>query len=263
MKSFKIPMTVDEFHLAEFPFGWKDEYCDGFAYFTPRTHGVLMKVPVETRPLINSIEIKPISETTVEKLIELFYDSFADSVEFCDLPKSQIKKRAAKNVKNYFNGERGIPALELSRIAAVPTDENNLMGASLVSKYKYGYKNEIIFVRPESQNQGVGTTLAANLLNKLNELGERVLWSEYHICNAQSERWHKKFGFIEVTDIMTAKFRRNFYRHEVWRCERLNLTENIDELKSILKEVEAEVERLEAIEEKDFGAAWLSWKYDY
>ena len=118
-------------------------------------------------------------------------------------------------------------------------------------------------LRFELQSQGVGTALAANLLNELHDIGEKVLWSEHHICNTQSERWHKKFGFEEVTDIMTAKFRRNFYRHEVWRREQLKIIEKIDEFKFCLSQVESEVERLEAIEKEDFGAAWLRWKYDY
>ena len=263
MKSLKIPMTVEEFELAEYPFGWKDEYCDGFAYYTPRDHGVLMKIAVENRVIENSVEIKPASDTTTEKLTKLFYDSFVDSVEFCNQTKRQIKERAAENVKDYFMGNRGIPVAGLSRIALAANGKCDLIGACLVSKYKDGYKNEIIFVHPEFQKQGVGTILAANLLNELNKIGEKVLWSEHHICNLQSERWHKKFGFEEVTDIMTAKFRRNFYRHEVWRRERLKIIEQMDEFKSCLSQVESEVERLEAIEEKDFGAAWLRWKYDY
>lgn len=263
MKSLRIPMTIEEFELAPYPFGWKDEYCDGFAYYTPREHGVLMKIAVENQNIKSSVKIKPISETTVEKINKLFYDSFVNSVEFYNQTKRQIKESAVKNVNNYFEGNRGIPVADLSRVAFALNDKRNLIGACLVSKYKYGYKNEIIFVAPENQNQGIGTNLAANLLNELHKIGEKVLWSEHHICNVQSERWHKKFGFEEVTDIMTAKFRRNFYRHEVWRRERLQIIEGLDDFKIKLNEAEKEFERLETIEEKDFGAAWLRWKYDY
>ena len=263
MKSLKIPMTIEEFELASYSFGWKDEYCDGFAYYTLREHGVLMKIEIENRNIKSSVEIKPISETTVEKINKLFYDSFVDSVEFCNQTKRRIKESAVENVNDYFEGNRGIPVAELSRVAFAPNDKRKLVGACLVSKYKYGYKNEIIFVAPEKQNQGIGTHLAANLLNELHKIGEKVLWSEHHICNVQSEQWHKKFGFEEVTDIMTAKFRRNFYRHEVWRRERLEINEELNDFKVKLNEAEKEVERLEAIEEKDFGAAWLRWKYDY
>lgn len=256
-------MTVEEFELAPYPFGWKDEYADGFAYYTPREHGVLMKVAVEKRTVEDSLKIKPISETTTAKLNELFYESFADSVEFCDLTKKQIKECAVENVGDYFEGRRGVPVLDLSRAAFAAGGEQKLIGACLVTKYKYGYKNEIIFVAPKYQKQGIGTNLAANVLNELHNIGESVLWSEHHICNVQSERWHKKFGFTEVTDILTARLRRNFYRHELWQREHLNTDEEINELKSKLKNAESEVERLKAIEKKDFGAARLIWKYDY
>lgn len=263
MKSLKIPMTVDEFHLAEYPFGWKDEYCDGFAFYTPRDHSILMKIAVEDRFFENSVKLKPLSQVAAERIIELFYAAFVDSVEFCNLSKKQIKASAVKNVGDYFQGRRGVPVPEFSRVAVSPDDDQKIIGACLAAKYKYGYKNEIIFVHPEFQNQKIGTILAAHLMSDLHSIGEKFLWSEHHICNRQSECWHKKFGFEEVTDILTAKLRRNFYRHEIWRREQLNAAENLDEFKLNLECAEAEVERLKAIEEKDFGAAWLRWKYEF
>lgn len=263
MKSRKVPMTIDEFHCAEFPFGWKDEYCDGFGYFTPREHGILMKISIAPRQINTFAEIRAATENDRIALTELFYESFVDSIEFCDLSKKQIKKDAAKNIVDYFAGERGIPALEISRLAVAPDDGKSLIGACLIAKYKYGYKNEILFVRPTSQNLGIGTALAANVLNDLHEKAEKVFWSEHHICNEQSAAWHRKFGFVEETDILTAKFRRNHYRHEVRRNERAGNICKVEELKLSLEQAEAEVERLEKIQETDFDAAWLRWKYDY
>ncbi len=263
MKSFKIPMTIDEFYTAEFPFGWKDEYCNGFAYISPREHGVLMKMPVEKRQVETFVEIYPVSKTNDKELSKLFYASFADSVEFCDYTKTEIKERAKRNIEKFFDGERGIPALELSRIAVLPDEKKSLIGACLISKYKYGFKNEILFVRPKFQNKGIGTALVSGVLNDLSKQGEKKFWSEYHICNEQSAAWHKKFGFVEETDIMTAKFRRVFLRREVWRFEKLGKAQKVEELKPLLEKAEAEVEILEKVQEKDFGAAWLSWKYDY
>jgi hypothetical protein len=157
MKSLKIPMTIEEYHLAEFPFGWKDEYCDGFAYISPREHGILMKIPVEKREVkLSAGEIRPASEATFEDLTKLFYASFVDSVEFCDYPKSEIKKQAEKNVRKFFNGRRGIPQLDLSRVIVVNEPEKQFVGACLISKYKYGYKNEILFVHQKRFRNGIG-----------------------------------------------------------------------------------------------------------
>jgi GNAT superfamily N-acetyltransferase len=260
MKSRKIPMTVEEFELADFPFGWKDEYCDGFAYFSPREHGVLMKMPVEKREVAGDFEILPVSEAGGDDLVELFYGSFVDSVEFCDLSKSQIKKEAKKNVGKFFDGKRGEPRLELCRIAK---SEDRLIGACLISKYKYGYKNEILFVRPGQQRKGLGSALVADVLGALHSKGEKIFWSEHHICNELSANWHRKFGFTEETDILTARLRRNYLIHQINRHERLGNPQQAAPLKPLLEKAQSEVTRLEKIQEEDFDAAWLRWKNDY
>lgn len=259
-KDFKIPMTIEEFEVCEVPFGWKDEYCDGFAYIIPRSHGVMMKMPVEKRNVESSAEIKPISEASAKELTELFYDSFVNSVEYLNRTESEVRRNAAREIRNFLKGKRGIPQLEFSKIAVLDGEK---VGACLVSKYKFGYKDEIIFVHPKYQRKRIGSALAASVLNDLDELGEKIFWSEYHICNELSANWHRKFGFIEETDIMTAKFRRNYYRHEIYRQTHFGNEDKVTKLKFDLKQVEAEVERLETIAEKDFEAAWMTWRYDF
>ncbi|MGI8883533.1 MAG: GNAT family N-acetyltransferase [Pyrinomonadaceae bacterium] len=263
MKSFKIPMTIEEFHLAEFPFGWKDEYCDGFAYISPRSHGVLMKMPIKSKTIDNLVEVLPVTEVKIEQLYDLFFLAFVESVEFCDYKRSEIKRAAKKNVNKFFEGERGIPQIELCRVAVLPNKKKTLIGACLISKYKYGFKNEILFVQPSHQKQGIGTALVSGVLNDLDKLGENVFWSEYHICNEQSAKWHKKFGFVEVPDVFTLRLRRNYLKHEICRNEQLNNLHSVETLNSLLKQTEDELESLEKLEEKDFNAAWLRWKYDY
>ena len=218
-KDFKIPMTIEEFEVCEVPFGWKDEYCDGFAYITPRQQGVMMKIPVDQRNVETIAEIKPISEASKRELVELFYESFVDSIEYVNRTEEDVKRNAAREIRNFFEGKRGIPQLELSKIAVM---DNRKVGACLVSKYKFGYKDEIIFVHPKYQRKNIGNALAAAVLNDLDELGEEIFWSEHHICNELSASWHRKFGFTEETDIVTARLRENYYRREVYRYEKFN-----------------------------------------
>ncbi len=260
MKNFKIPMTIEEFEVYQVPFGWKDEYSNGFAYITPREHGVMMKIEITKRQIESQAEIRPISEASFEELAKLFYDSFVNSVEYYTQTKNEVKKAAQREINNFFNGRRGIPQFDLSKIAVT---DSKKVGASLVSKYKYGFKNEILFVHPKHQGKNIGTALVSSVLNDLDNLGEKIFWSEHHICNELSANWHRKFGFMEETDIMTARFRRNYYRHEVYRNERLGHPEKVLELKLFREKAEAEVERLEKIEDEDFKRAWLSWKYDF
>jgi GNAT superfamily N-acetyltransferase len=259
-QNFKIPMSIEEFEVCEVPFGWKDEYCDGFAYITPRQHGVMMKMPVERRNVETPAEIKPISEVSHGELSELFYQSFVDSVEYLNRTESEIRRNAAREIRNFFKGKRGIPQIKLSRIAIL---DFKLVGACLVSKYKFGYKNEIIFVPPNYQRKNIGNALAASVLNNLYELGEKIFWSEHHICNELSANWHRKFGFAEETDIMTARFRLNFYRHEFYRNEKSGNEAKLKELKPLLGDAKRAVERLQKVEDENFQAAWLSWRYDF
>src|SRR5215203_52442 len=151
---FKIPMTIEEFELCEVPFGWKDEYCDGFAYITPREHGVLMKIPVEKRKTGFAAEIKPVSETSAQDLVELFYESFVDSIEYVNGIESDVKRNAAREIRNFFKGKRGVPQPDVCKIAVL---DSKVVGACLVSKYKFGYKDEIIFVHPKYQRKNIGS----------------------------------------------------------------------------------------------------------
>lgn len=253
-------MTFDEFEVCEIPFGWKDEYYNGFAHITPRPHGVMMKIPVTKREIETNVEIEPISVAKTGELRKLFYDSFVDSVEYLNQTKRDVKAAAKEEIANFFEGKRGIPQLELCKIAVCDLQK---VGCCLVSKFKFGYKTEIIFVHPNFQRRKIGSALVADVMNALEKLGENLLWSEHFICNELSANWHRKFGFVEETDIMTAKFRRNYYRHETYRNEHFGNEENLVKLKPLLENAEMEVERLEAIEEKDFSAAWLSWRWDY
>lgn len=256
-------MSIDEFHLAEFPFGWKDEYWDGHARISPRHNGVFVKVPVEPREIETIAEIKLLSAIGFDDLCKLFYTAFVNSAEFCDYKKSDVKRSAEKNIRNFYDGRRGIPQLELSRVAFSPKRKKPFVGACLITKYKYGYKNEILFVRPGLQNKGIGTALVSTVLNELHKSGETTLWSEYQICNEPSAAWHKKIGFIEEPDILVARLRRSYVRREIWRHTQLGNLERASEFESLLKNVEARLKLLEEIEQIDFKSAYSSWRNDF
>lgn len=173
MKNLKIPMTSEEFELMEWKLGWKHEYWDGYARLAPRYNGVLVKLPVEKRELEPAIKIRSVSESDYEQLVGAFYDAFVDTVEYCNRVKRDVKESAQRNIRDYFDGERGIPDLALSKAAVAPRNKNRIVGAALVSKYKYGYKNEILFVRPKYQNAGIGTALVTSVLNDLQDEKKR------------------------------------------------------------------------------------------
>ena len=53
MRSQHIPMTWEEYERHEWRFGWKHEYWDGQAHFTPRHNLVFVRTPVEPRGAIS------------------------------------------------------------------------------------------------------------------------------------------------------------------------------------------------------------------
>lgn len=54
MKSKHIPMSVEEFHLMEHPFGWKTEYFSGKAHLTPREHHVRTQLTLIPQAIVAS-----------------------------------------------------------------------------------------------------------------------------------------------------------------------------------------------------------------
>lgn len=97
-----------------------------------------------------------------------------NSPEYCNRSRQDVKKSAKKNIKLFFDGGRGIPQIALSRVALVPHRKEKIAGAVLVSKYEYGFKDEIMFVHPEFQRKGIGTALVQSVLNDLAKAGERI-----------------------------------------------------------------------------------------
>ncbi|MBC7797917.1 MAG: GNAT family N-acetyltransferase, partial [Pyrinomonadaceae bacterium] len=164
---------------------------------------------------------------------------------------------------HFLDGKRGLPQLDLSRVAIIPKRKKPFVAACLVSRYKYGFKNEILFVRPQFQNRGIGTALVSNVINDLREIGETFLWSEYQICNEQSAKWHEKFGFVEEPDILVTRLRYHFLKCEIWRNEKLGCVAKTQKLKISLEKVEAELDVLAKLESSDFNAARSFWRYDF
>ena len=108
-----------------------------------------------------------------------------------------------------------------------------------------------------------GTALISTVLNDLANKNESTFWSEHHICNELSTNWHRKFGFVEVTDMMTLNYRRSYYKREIYRLKYFGIIEDIPQLEANLKEVECEIERIEKLEKDDYRKAWGNWKYDF
>ena len=109
MKSKHIPMSVEEFESIEHPFGWKAEYFSDQGHLTPREHLVWTQLILVPQLITASAQVVPVDPSLQEQMITTFFETFKDSVEFCDWPLDAIRTHATKNINNYFKGIRGKP----------------------------------------------------------------------------------------------------------------------------------------------------------
>jgi len=84
VKNQKIHMSPDEFELMPHPFGWKVEYWDGMAHLTPREYNIKVKLALKPHEAVSSERIRPVDRRLKGQMIEIFFETFRDSVEFCN-----------------------------------------------------------------------------------------------------------------------------------------------------------------------------------
>lgn len=78
MKTRYIPMSIREFELMQYPFGWKAEYADGNAIFTPRELYVSTQVKIQRRSVSTSYHLIPANPSFKPQIISAFFDCFQD-----------------------------------------------------------------------------------------------------------------------------------------------------------------------------------------
>jgi GNAT superfamily N-acetyltransferase len=239
MKSKHIPMSVEEFHLMEHPFGWKTEYFSGKAHLTPREHHVRTQLTLIPQAIVASDRIVPVDPSLQVQMIAAFFEAFEDSVEFCDWSLQDIRNHAVKNIKNYFQGVRGKPH-PASRMAVEP-DSQQIIGLALFAEKKTGQMKEttqseehveldLLLVQPSYQRKGIATQMVASAIDSLYAEGVKDLRSGYHICNDLSRDWHRSLGFEEIPDYFYCRLKAAWYRDRIWRLEKLGAVEQLEEL---------------------------------
>ena len=246
MESKRIPMTIKEFEIMEHPFGYKAEYWDGKAVFTPREQNVTTKLNIVRRSIKTSYNLMPINPSFKPQMIEAFFESFQDSVEFCDWPQDKIRAHAEKIINDYFAGVRGKP--HPVSVTALEPDKGDLAGLALFLCDRREQINlDLLFVMPSYQRKKAATEMVSSAVNRLYEDGIRELYSAYHICNEGSSKWHRSFGFEDVYDQLYIRLKYSWCRHEIWRHEKLGLNNKAEEL----------------IKERDYWYSQLEdvWKY--
>lgn len=225
MQSRHVPMTIEEYELLPFEPGWKCEYYDGQAHFTPRYHPVITLLQVRPRVFTAPCPLRPATSADVEKLTEIYVRSFGATLEYCDYTNEELRAAAERALHEHFIGERGHP-LSASRVALEPDNPHRLLGAALLITGRESAKLDLLFVRPDWQGCRLATALVSDAVNHLHRYGERRLMSRYHIGNDASRHWHQTFGFVEEPDLQRARLYLHATQRELWRRTQLNdLTE--------------------------------------
>jgi L-amino acid N-acyltransferase YncA len=225
MQSRHVPMTEEEYLRLPFEVGWKCEYYDGQAHFTPRDLPVITTLSVTPRAVpphsgTARCPLRPAQTADANGLIETYVAAFGATIEYCDYTQAQLESAARRALTDHFAGERGNP-LSASRVAVDPQQPDRLMGAALLLSGRDSARLDLLFVHPTWQGRQLATALLADAVNHLHDYGERQLMSRYHIGNEASRRWHQRCGFREEPDLRRAELYLQAARHELWRREKL------------------------------------------
>lgn len=252
MRSRRIKMTVEEFELLPLQAGWKCEYWDGRAHFTPRHTAVIVRAPISARVVETHTArlVRPVTPDDTPALVQVFYESFRRTVEYCDWEDDAIRESARSAIKGYWNGKRGAPH-PASFLSVAATNPATVTGAALVVQGRECPALDILFIR--RQRRGLGSALVSSAMNALLADGETLLESAYDLANEGSRLWHEKFGFTELPDLLLAQSRAYAARHELWRREKtgdLTRTERTA-LKNECALWKTQVKALEPIAERD------------
>jgi len=229
MKRKTVPMSFAEYDLLERPFGWKVEYWDGQAHFTPREIGITTRIDLLPRHLQQNHALIPVHPFYTEQMIAGYFEVFADSVEFCGWSEEQVQESAEKCIGHYFSEKKG-EALPASIIVLEPNSQK-LAGLALFILNKEQKPHlELLYVRPQFQGKGMATGMVSWGMNCLIESNLQELFSTYHICNQESRLWHHKFGFRDIYDPYYIRLKFSWLNQEIWRMETLGLAEGVDDL---------------------------------
>lgn len=225
MKSKEVPMPLDEYLNLAQPFGYKVEYWDGKAIYTPREHHIDTKLTLAPQAVTTSYCLQKVDAANNTQIIDAFFAVFKDSVEFCNWEEPDLAEFAKTRINDYFKGQRGTP--HPASVLALSPDNGELAGLLLICDAKSGINLDLLFVIPQHQRQKLATNMLIFASNQLHAAGIKELTSSYHICNEASQQWHQAIGFIDSYDDYYLRLKYAHLRNEVIRREKLALMDGM------------------------------------
>jgi GNAT superfamily N-acetyltransferase len=208
-------MSLEEFRLMPRRLGWKYEYWDGEAHVRPNYMVAVCSLPLDGPRSAPPLPLAPVQPDMAEALTRLFYEAFQETTEYCDWPLDQVWESGRKCVEGYFSGRRSEPL----PVSCVYQEKGALLAAALFTRPLRGPLLDVLFVHPSAHGQGLATALVSQAARQLQERGERVLHSTYHVANEPSRRWHHRFGFGDEPDLQITESRLHLAEYEIYRRE--------------------------------------------
>lgn len=250
-------MTWEEYEVLERPFGWKVEYWDGHARLTPRSAGVKTHldltslVPIKHRNA-QEYNLAAADATYTDQMVAGYFETFADSIEFCDYPAEKVQESAERDITNYFSEKRG-EALPASVIALAANTQELIGLALFVLREEHRPQLDLLYVRSPHQRKGIATAMLNHGIHHLSQANFKKLFSSYHICNNISRQWHHKQGFKDIHDLYYLQIKVGWLNNEVWRREKLKPQANLDELRKKQEHFQTKLEEAERKRTEEFN----------
>jgi GNAT superfamily N-acetyltransferase len=222
-------MTWEEYLAFPRKLGWKYEYFGDALHVSPvwtaiatfwlslDNHQALYDKAATSRRI--NLSIRPVKPPDFDLLLPLFCECFSDSIDYCDCDSSDLLRYAHKSLDHFFQPT----PTEYFYACRAAVEGERIVGCCMIDRGKHGPVLQPIFVDPEYQRRGIGTSLHLDAIQALVEQSAHQLHSRCNLGNQASVAWHLKCGFTEICNRWTAGHRANIYSQEAERQERLQL----------------------------------------
>lgn len=258
MESSHLSMTADQFKKIPREPGWKYEYYNEKAHITPAEMVAVVELAPSSLPVWiprpDGIHFERLDEP-FDALAEAAYETFEDSMDYCDWPKESIRQNLGKHLEKWAASEDK-DVKQSSRIAW-SEETGEVAGVLMIQRNKSGTgpKISLVFTSPSYRGNGIATTMLLDAWKILeDELDSPRLRSTYTLGNHQAKRWYKFAGFCEVSSLLVARHRLNIARQNLARFSRYNRIGAAERARyaSQVAHYETQVATLEAIQNRGF-----------
>lgn len=221
----ELPLSWEQFHQLPQNPAYKYEYSQGTAWLSPRpkTYHALLNLSEFVAPIHmgrdDPVEVRPLADNDWQHLPSLFSAAFQRMQPFASLTDEKRLEAARECVTHTRDGTEG-PLISAACFTAIRSADQKIVGAILLTLLPPGDAGDWdafrwrappppdavalrlgrphltwIFVSPWHVREAVGTTLLAQSVQALLQLGYSELLSTFLLGNDSSMLWHWRLGF--------------------------------------------------------------------